>query len=105
MRKTLDSDSQDSNKTVLIKELKPNLSYVIVSYEGSYFPGLVVSLSKSKVRVKCMQRCGLTTWKWPAQDDLHSYSIAEIIKVVKTPSIANNRGTYFVPEVEKYWKM
>ena len=80
-------DSRDSNKDVLIKELKPNISYVIVSYEGSYFPGLVVSISKSKIKVKCMQKITLTTWKWPAQDDLHNYSIAEIIKVVKTPSV------------------
>ena len=98
-------DSQVSKKDVLIKELKPNISYVIVSYEGSYFPGLVVSLNKSKVKVKCMQKISLTTWKWPAQDDLHNYSIADIIKVVKTPSVANNRGTYFVPEIEEYWQM
>ena len=83
---------EKTDKVVLIKELKPDVSYVIVFYEGLHFPGLVVSLSKSKVRVKCMQKSGLNTWKWPAQDDLDDYTINNVIKVIQNPSVASHQG-------------
>ena len=102
-------DSRDiqemTDKVVWIKELKPYESYVIVFYEGLHFPGLVVRLSKSKVRVKCMQKSGLNTWKWPAQDDLDDYTINNVIKVIQNPSVASRQGDYYVPDVDDYWKI
>ena len=46
---------------------------------------------------------GTKGWKWSAQDDLHDYPVNEIIQIVETPSVSNNRGTYYVPEIDKYW--
>ena len=94
---------KESQKNIIIKQLKPNV-YVIVCYEESYFPGLVVRVRKSEIKVKCMSKSGLATWSWPKHDDLHDYTITEIIKVIDSPTMANNRGDYFVPEIEKYWK-
>ena len=70
----------------------------------SYFPGLVVRVKKSEINVKCMSKTGLATWSWPKQDDLHDYTITDIIEIIDSPTMANNRGDYFVPEIEKYWK-
>ena len=97
------NDPKESQKSVMIKQLNPNV-FVIVCYEESYFPGLVVRDKKSVVDVKCMSRSGLATWSWPKQEDLHDYAITDIIKIIDSPTMANNRGDYFVPEIEKYWK-
>ena len=96
-------DPKESQKSIMIKQLKPNV-YVIICYEESYFPGLVVRVKKSEINVKCMSKTGLATWSWPKQDDLHDYTITDIIEIIDSPTMANNRGDYFVPEIEKYWK-
>ena len=101
-----ESNSEENSEDVKvnIKNLQEHISYVIVNYEGSYFPGLVLKIGKTKVTVKCMQKMfGTKGWKWPAQDDLHDYPVNEIIQIVETPSVSNNRGTYYVPEIDKYW--
>ena len=45
-----------------IEKLKPGASYVIYNCEGSFFPGLVTKITKSKIVVKTMAKSGLTTW-------------------------------------------
>ena len=101
-----ESNSEENSEDVKVNitNLQEHISYVIVNYEGSYFPGLVLKIGKNKITVKCMQKMfGTKGWKWPAQDDLHDYPVNEIIQIVETPSVSNNRGTYYVPEIDKYW--
>ena len=98
-------ENSDEKFKVNLKDLQEHITYVIVTYEGSYFPGLVLKIGKSKVTVKAMQKSGLFRWKWPTQDDLHDYSVNEIIQIIKTPSVSNKHGHYYVPDVDKYWKI
>ena len=79
-------------------------SYVIVNYEGSHFPGLVTKVKKSKTVVSCMIKSGLEFWKWPEIPDVCDYSPDEIVEVISTPTLTNNRGLFRVPEADKYWK-
>ena len=88
-----------------IKNLKPGASYVIYNCEGSFFPGLVTKITKSKVVVKTMAKSGLTTWSWPATDDLHDCKYTDLVEIISPPKLSNNRGKgYFVPRIADYWK-
>ena len=88
-----------------IKNLKPGASYVIYNCEGSFFPGLVTKITKSKIVVKTMAKSGLTTWSWPATDDLHDCKYTDLVEIISPPKLSNNRGKgYFVPRIADYWK-
>ena len=41
--------------------LEEGSSYVIVEYEGSYFPGLVTRIMKTSVEVRCMMKKATST--------------------------------------------
>ena len=87
-----------------IEDLVEGESFVIVQYEGSYFPGRVVALGKNSITVSCMVKSGITTWKWPASEDIHKYNPKDVIKSIKTPEQCNSRGSFTVPEAEEYWE-
>lgn len=46
--------------------------FVIVTYEGDYYPGEVKSLKKNGAQVSCMMKSG-QYWKWPSKPDLLLY--------------------------------
>lgn len=85
------------------KELQEMCSYVIVNYEGSYFPGLVTKIKKTSIMVSTMTKCGPDHWKWPQKKDECEYIPSEIVEIINAPEIANNRGAMHVPETVKYW--
>lgn len=58
----LDSSEDESNS--LNYKLRPNSTYVIVEYEGEYFPGLVKNKKYRKAEVSVMPM-SLKNWKWP----------------------------------------
>ena len=80
------------------------VTYVIVMYEGSYFPGLVTKVGKSTYEVSCMIRCGPGQWRFPSKPDLCTYEPEDVIEIIQTPTILNSRNIMKCPEVEKYWK-
>ena len=47
---------------------------------------------------------GFTTWRRPAQEDVHKYNPNDVVKHIAPPSKFNSRGSYSVPEAEEYWE-
>jgi hypothetical protein len=98
-----DSGSDNYDNFQDSKEFKEGVTYVIVKYEGSYFPGIVAKVGKASVTVNCMTKSGPKTWKWPDRLDTCEYTVDAIVKIIPTPMIQGTRGQFSVPEIEKYW--
>ena len=101
--KVSETMDQSNAQIVDLSNVEENETFVLVNYEGSVFPGLVIKLKKSKVQVKCLMNSGLFNWKWPVTPDIHDYPPQDIVAIVKPPRQANNRGHLSIPEVDKYW--
>lgn len=43
--------------------------FVIVEYEGQYFPGVIIKTRKFEYEVRAMHKIGPQNWKWPEQVD------------------------------------
>lgn len=99
---TDNESEEEETKEVRVQDLQEDVTFVIVKYEGSYFPGKVVKIKKNGVTVSCMARSGMQAWKWAAED-VHHYPIEDIICTINPPSSSGTRGQCSVPEVEKYW--
>ena len=84
-------------------EIRENVTYVIVNYEGTYFPGLVTKVKKASYEVSCLIKCGIRQWRFPNTPDVCEYKPNKIIQVIKAPSIMNSRQAMRCEEVEKYW--
>ena len=84
--------------------------YVIVEYEGSSFPGQIISVDDNDgavvYRVSCMQKyAGGKGWVWPEIADIEEYQ--EIKSTMKEPLVISTRNTgrYRVPELESIWEI
>ena len=99
------SNCSVKQKTVNVEDLREGITHVIVIYEGSYFPGVIVKLEKREIIVSCMTKSGPNSWKWPQREDICAYELDEIIQVINPPKQLTNRGQYAVPEADKYWQM
>lgn len=71
--------------------------YVIIQYEGEFFPGIVLKTKDSEYEVKTMTMSG-KYWKWPKKDDILWYTKDDTLKICP-PSIIDNKGNYEVPEI------
>lgn len=96
------SDSDTTDKTVDLRLLEENKTHVMVNYEGTYFPGIVLQVGKTHVQLSCMCKCG-TGWSWPSKKDLHEYPHIDVIKIIEPPKLMNTRGQCSVPELNKFW--
>ena len=83
-----------------INKLEESVSFVIVRYEGSFFPSLVLRLKKKTIEVKCLVKTGLFNWKWPFTPDLHDYPPEDINAIIKQPCRANNWDHFSIPEID-----
>ena len=95
--------SENSCAGSVFPKIRENVSYVIVNYEGSFFPGLVVGIKRTYFEVSCLVKVGPKQWRFPEKPDICDYIGEDIKEVIKTPLILNNRNIMRVPEVEKYW--
>lgn len=77
-------------------------SHVIVKYEEELFPGLILDKKKEEVKVKVMAMSGISTWKWPKNDDILWYPNSDIVKSIKKPVLVNKRGIYKVTEMNTH---
>lgn len=89
-------DDDDENESV--KEVEEN-RYVIVCYEGEYYPGLITEKEADGAMVKTMEMAGPEHWKWPAKDDICSYKSSDIVMNIQPPCLKNARGMYYVKEI------
>ncbi|XP_073957399.1 uncharacterized protein [Choristoneura fumiferana] len=112
----IDCDSIDSDlenlpisKIASSKATKPNKNrkfslgnFVIIKYEGEYFPGKIESLRKNEYEISTMTLTTGNSFKWPNPPDKIFYKLKEIMEVIKEPICLNKRGFYRIPEMDKY---
>jgi len=70
--------------------------YVVVKYDGKFYPGIVTLTKKSGAEVSVMVPSG-TNWKWPKQVDQLFYYSHDIITVITEPVPIGKRGVFQVP--------
>lgn len=109
-----DSDSDEDNITNELnndnidddygmEELYKIGDFVIVQYEGEYFPGVVNDTNLTSALVSVMTMSG-SGWKWPNEDDEIWYKFIDVMQLIKPPEVSNSRGICLVPEISKYRK-
>lgn len=76
-------------------------SFVLICYNGTYFPGKVLSINNEIYSVKHMTRYGKYGWRWPDREDILDYQLDEIHRRIPQPRLINKRGTYVCPSVEE----
>ena len=71
---------------------------VIVSYEGSNFPGRIKEIKRNGIVVDAMQKCSSTGWRWPEVTDTLFYSFEDVVENLPSDSVIpyNDRGVYVV---------
>lgn len=79
--------------------------FVVVEYEGEYFPGNVEDTNGQDYKVGTMCISGVCGWKWPEKPDYCWYKLESIKEIIPAPSlIMNIRGVVQMPEIEK-WRL
>lgn len=76
--------------------------FVIVQYEGEYFPGVVKKSEHDCKEVSVMVLSTPNTFKWPEKPDTTWYTNEDIIEKINPPRPINQRGSYKVAEMAKY---
>lgn len=104
----VESDSEDDVPLNVYARKPKNLedgfdvgSYVIVNYEGEYFPGQIKNIDGHNAEVSTMVLSSATTFKWPEKKDILWYG-PDSIEVIKSTVSINNRGSYKVEEMAKF---
>ena len=41
-------------------------------------------------------------WRWPEKEDVLWYEVDEIVEMIESPELLNNRGQYSVNAISKY---
>lgn len=103
------SDEFEKNNEIAMWKIKPNKSYVIVEYEGEFFPGIVKKKKNKKCEVSTMT-FDKNNWKWPEKEDVIWYDSSQVKEIIEAPEIVPSTFTsryqsYSVPEVQKYRKL
>lgn len=76
--------------------------FVIVQYEGEYFPGIIQKSEHDYKEVSVMVLSTPNTFKWPEKPDTIWYKNEDIIEKINPPLPINQRGSYKVAEMAKY---
>ncbi|KAG5896274.1 hypothetical protein JTB14_033571 [Gonioctena quinquepunctata] len=76
--------------------------HVIVKYDDSFYPGIVIDKNISKYSIAVMVSSSINNWRWPVNKDEIWYDKEEIIQIIPEPIALNKRGIYKVPQLEKY---
>ncbi|KAJ8909702.1 hypothetical protein NQ315_002742 [Exocentrus adspersus] len=105
-KKPIDDTGKESNVDELITAtVISNNSYVIVDYNGMYYPGQVISVNEDIIRIKHMEKCGKTKlWRWPEKPDCVDYNPEDIAQIIGEPVLKNKRNMYDVPEILRFSK-
>lgn len=94
--------SDEDNIPLTALQLPKKNTYVIIKYEGEYFPGLIKNIDDSRYEISTMVLSKGNTFRWPETPDQIWYGKEAIIEKIKEPQILNKRGFYKVPEMNKY---
>lgn len=82
------------------KTFKKN-TFVIVDYEGVYYPGKLEDRSSDEVYVSVMEKTGVN-WRWPSKPDKLWYKKEDIVKSIPEPHLINKRGVYSVEAMKDF---
>ncbi|KAF9411724.1 hypothetical protein HW555_009553 [Spodoptera exigua] len=77
--------------------------YVIVLYEGEYFPGKVENVNEKQYEVSTMTLSTGNSFRWPEKPDKIWYKEDQVIEKTDEPVCINKRGFYKIKEMDKYW--
>ncbi|XP_013189681.1 uncharacterized protein LOC132903318 [Amyelois transitella] len=77
-------------------------NYVIIRYEGEYFPGVIEGIRGNRFEISTMTFSVGNTYKWPEKKDKIFYEKSDIIEAISPPVLCNKRGFYTIPEMKKY---
>nr|XP_039254787.1 jerky protein homolog-like [Styela clava]XP_039269740.1 jerky protein homolog-like [Styela clava] len=72
--------------------------YVIISYEGELYPGIVKTRTTDGCEVSVMEKSGCN-WRWPFRKDQIFYDWSSIKRCISPPDLINARGIYKVSEL------
>lgn len=101
----LENNSKDANNSINLQKLKPEQyvvdNFVIISFNGSKYPGKVVKISQDGATVDCMEK-GLKCWRWPARKDCDIYDWKDVLGKIEPPRMISKRNQYAVPELEDF---
>lgn len=104
-----DSENEPLSKMASNKKAKckmspkiTNGSYVIVKYEGEYFPGRIENKEADLYEISTMVLSVGNSFRWPDKTDMIWYRKEDIIEKNCDPLLLNKRGFYKIPEMEKY---
>lgn len=75
--------------------------FVVVKYEGSYFPGTIIETTKEEAKVSTMQK-SLKSWKWPEIPEVTAYTWTDIVEHIKPPKCISKKGFYSIPAMSKF---
>lgn len=84
--------------------------FVIVFYEGEFFPGQIIQKRENdeqtgqEYQVSVMAMSGPTGWRWPEVEDKIWYTEGQVLEKITPPSVTNSRGICSVPAIQKYRK-
>lgn len=83
-----------------MKTFKKN-SFVIVDYEGVFYPGKLEDISSDEVYVSVMEKTGVN-WRWLSKPDKLWYKKEDIVKSIPEPHLINKRGVYSVEAMKDF---
>lgn len=69
--------------------------FVIVYYEGEYFPGQIKDVRENDDKTG-------NEWRWPDQVDKIWYVEGQIVERISPPSTTNSRGVCTIQAISKY---
>ena len=72
-------------------------NWVLVSYDGSLFPGEVRGISGKEVKVAVMISSG-SHYKWPSVEDCIPYPLEDVVMKLSPPVVKSARGTFAFAE-------
>lgn len=98
-----DFHTDDENFTKIISKESADVDkqigkYVVVEFEGKYFPGKITEISPSGAMVNVMAAAG-KQWKWPLKKDEIFYSNSEIVMSINPPVQRGKRALFDVQEL------
>lgn len=78
--------------------------YVVVEYDGNYYPGIINQTREGEYEISVMWPSGDDKFKWPTKADVLWYKQKQLKEVISTPQFLEDSLSYLIPEMKKYYK-
>ncbi|KAG8314155.1 hypothetical protein J6590_098818 [Homalodisca vitripennis] len=97
----MESTLQTTLETHSVKDAVEEGKFVVVTWNGKQFPGLVMSVLDTGAIVDCMQPTP-RYWKWPNEKDLLFYKWSDIVQLINPPKLLK-RGLFSWGKVTQFY--